>query len=158
MSEKKEKQSSNVVSTVNQIIASQGVLFVKLHQYHWFVQGPHFFTLHKQFEQLYNETLSYFDLLAERLIEKREKPLSTLSEFLEYSVIDEQPYKQKIPAEEMVNHLVQDFNTIKQLVMEGIELADDEDDVVTEDMLIGYLEQINKTLWMLRSFLGHDAN
>ena len=77
---------------------------------------------------------------------------------MEYSVIDEQPYKQKIPAEEMVNHLVQDFDTIKQLVMEGIELADDEDDVVTEDMLIGYLEQIDKTLWVLRSFLGHDAN
>ncbi len=151
-----EKKTS--LSVLNQLIANQGVLYIKLHQYHWFVQGPHFYTLHEKFEELYNETNAKFDEFAERLIIKGEKPYSTLEEYLEHASIKEKRYDEKMSAEEMVSDTVHDFRTIKELALEGIELAGEENDSVTEDMLIGYKESIDQTIWMLQAYLGKDAD
>ena len=142
---------------VNHIVANLGVLHVKLHQYHWYVQGPHFFTLHEKFEALYNEANQYFDEFAERLLAKGEKPYSTLAEFLEHSFITEEPYYNKIPAEKMVENLVNDYRTIRDVTIKSISLANEEDDPVTEDMLIGYKNSIDQTIWMLQAFLGKDS-
>ena len=140
-----EKKTS--LSVLNQLVANQGVLYIKLHQYHWFVQGPHFYTLHAKFDEF-----------AERLIIKGEKPYSTLEEYLEHASIKEKRYDEKMSAEEMVSDTVHDFRTIKELALEGIELAGEENDSVTEDMLIGYKESIDQTIWMLQAYLGKDAD
>ena len=144
-------------SVVNQLVANQGVLFVKLHQYHWYVQGTHFFTLHEKFEELYNDTNENFDAFAERLIAKGEKPFSTLGEYLEHASITEKVYDKKIEADDMVRNLIDDYQTIKTITVKGIDLAGEEQDSVTEDMLIAYLEGIDLTIWMLQAFLGNDA-
>jgi len=144
-------------SVVNQLVANQGVLFVKLHQYHWYVQGTHFFTLHEKFEELYNDTNENFDAFAERLIAKGEKPFSTLGEYLEHASITEKVYDKKIEAGDMVRNLIDDYQTIKTITVKGIDLAGEEQDSVTEDMLIAYLEGIDQTIWMLQAFLGNDA-
>lgn len=148
---------SNVASVVNELVANQGVLYVKLHQFHWYVQGPDFYTLHEKFEELYNETSEKFDLFAERLLAIGEKPYSTLGEFLEHATIKEKPYDEKMTAEEMVRETIADFETMKKIAKQGVELAADAEDPVTEDMLIGYVEGIDLTLWMLHAYLGEDV-
>lgn len=155
-SKQKHQNKETVSSVVNDLVANQGVLFVKLHQYHWYVQGPHFFTLHDQFEQLYNETSEYFDAFAERLIAKEEKPYSTLKEYLVHASISEKPYIEKVSAEEMVLNLVHDYKTIKNVALNGIDLANVEEDAVTEDMLVEYVASIDSTIWMLQAFLGDE--
>src|SRR5690625_2004386 len=145
------------VTKVNELIANQGVLFVKLHQYHWYVQGPHFFTLHVKFEELYDKSNEYFDAFAERLIAKGEKPFSTLGEYLEHASITEKPYDKKLPAEQMVGNVVADYRTIKAIAVEGSELAGEAGDAATEDMLIGYVDSIDQNIWMLQAYLGQDA-
>lgn len=152
-----EKGKKNASTVVNQLVANQGVLFIKLHQYHWYVQGPHFFTLHEKFEELYNETSENFDAFAERLIAKGEKPFSTLVEYLDHASISEKKYDEKISAEEMVRNLINDYHTIEDLTVKGISLAGEENDTVTEDMLIAYKESIDTTIWMLQAYLGNDA-
>lgn len=153
-----QEHSKNTTSAVvNQLVANQGVLYVKLHQYHWFVQGTHFFTLHEKFEELYNETSEQFDAFAERLLAKGEKPFSTLGEYLEHAVITEKKYDQKISADDMVRNLIDDYRVIKNVALEGIKLAGEENDVVTEDMLIAYKEGIDQTVWMLEAYLGNDV-
>ena len=145
------------VTKVNELIANQGVLFVKLHQYHWYVQGPHFFTLHVKLEELYEESNEYFDAFAERLIAKGEKPFSTLGEYLEHASITEKPYDKKLSAEQMVGNVVADYRTIKAIAVEGSELAGKAGDAATEDMLIGYVDSIDQNIWMLQAYLGQDA-
>jgi len=153
-----QEHSKNTTSTVvNQLVANQGVLYVKLHQYHWFVQGTHFFTLHEKFEELYNETSEQFDAFAERLIAKGDQPFSTLGEYLEHAAITEKKYDQKISADDMVRNLIDDYLVIKNVALEGIQLAGEENDVVTEDMLIAYKEGIDQTVWMLEAYLGNDV-
>lgn len=145
------------VTKVNELVANQGVLFVKLHQYHWYVQGPHFFTLHVKLEELYDESNEYFDAFAERLIALGKKPYSTLGEYLEHATITEKPYDKKMSAEQMIESVVADYRTIKGIAFEGIELAAESGDAGTEDMLIGYVDSIDKNIWMLQAYLGKDA-
>lgn len=140
---------------VNHLIANQGVLNMKLHQFHWYVQGPDFFTLHEKFEALYNEANEYF--VAERLLAIGEKPYSTLGEFLEHAFIDESVYDEKITAPDMVQTLVEDYRTIRDVSAKGIHMASDEGDHVTEDMLVDYKATLDKNIWMLQAYLGKEA-
>lgn len=151
-----ELNKETAASVVNDLVANQGVLFVKLHQYHWYVQGPHFFTLHEKLEELYDETNEYYDAFAERLIAVNGKPYSTLGEYLENASISEKPYREKISAEQMVKNLIEDYRKIRDISVKGIELAGEEEDQVTEDMLIEYKEGLDKNIWMLQAYLGND--
>lgn len=148
---------NSAASMTNHLVANLGVLYVKLHQYHWYVKGPKFYTLHAKFEELYNEATTNFDALAERLIALGEKPYSTLGEYLEHASIEEKVYDKKITAENMVENLVADYRTIRDITNKGIELAGKENDSITEDLLIGYKESVELTIWMLQAFLGKDA-
>lgn len=152
-----EISKQRVATKVNELVANQGVFFVKLHQYHWYVKGPHFFTLHEKFEEYYNQTHDDNDAFAERLIAKGEKPYSTLSEFLKHSTIKEAPYTKKLSAETMVSDLVADYGTLKSIAYEGIEAASNSGDAVTEDMLIEYVDNIDINIWMLQAYIGKDA-
>lgn len=153
---KKSSSGKGVVTAtgnvLNELVANLGVLFVKLHQYHWYVTGANFYTLHEKFEELYNEALANFDAFAERLVAKGERPYSTLLEYLQYATIKEKPYIDHISSEQMVGNIVSDLEIIKSIALEGVDAASDEGDPVTEDMLIGYVEQLDITIWMLRSF------
>lgn len=153
-----QSQQEKVVEKVNELVANQGVFFVKLHQYHWYVQGPHFFTLHVKLEELYDQSNAYYDAFAERLIAQGEKPYSTLTEYLEHASISEKPYDEKLSAETMVANVVADFRTIKAIAIEGIEAASEAGDYGTEDMLIEYIDSIDINVWMLQAYLGEDAD
>lgn len=155
-SDEQIQEEKSMATVVNDLIANQGVLFVKLHQYHWYVEGPHFFTLHEKFEQLYNETSEVFDLFAERLIAIGEQPYSTLKEYLIHASISEKPYTEKITATEMVQNLVGDYETMKRIALQGVTLAEAENDAVTEDMLVEYISNIDTTIWMLQAFIGDE--
>jgi starvation-inducible DNA-binding protein len=157
MTEHNHDHHGTAAFMVNHIVANLGMLNVKLHQYHWFVQGPHFETLHAKFEELYYEVNQYFDAFAERLIAVGEKPYATLEEFMEHAFISEKIYDEKIPAEQMVENIVEDYRTIRDVTSKGIELADNEGDTVTEDMLVEYKGSIDQNIWMLQAFIGKDA-
>ncbi len=140
-----------VATVLNQQIANWGVLYVKLHNYHWYVKGPQFFTLHEKFEELYNEAASYIDELAERLLALKGQPVASMKEFLETSSIKEAEKGQT--AEAMVSELVQDFDTIIGEVKEGMDAAESVGDETTADMLLAIHQSLEKHNWMLRSFL-----
>lgn len=155
----KNASSKKIVTTatgsvLNKLVANQGVLYVKLHQYHWYVTGSDFFTLHDKFEELYDTASEHFDAFAERMVAKGEKPYSTLGEFIEHATIEEKPYTDNISSEQMVGNIISDYEKIKQVAQEGVAAASDEGDAVTEDMLIGYIEEIDLNIWMLRAFLN----
>ena len=56
--------NKEVIEVLNKQVAEWTVLFTKLHNYHWYVKGPNFFSLHEKFEELYNEASVYIDDIA----------------------------------------------------------------------------------------------
>ncbi|MFC0470548.1 Dps family protein [Halalkalibacter kiskunsagensis] len=136
---------------LNKQIANWSVLFTKLHNYHWYVKGPAFFTLHDKFEELYNEAAIHIDELAERLLALKGHPVATMKEFLETATIQEASGNQD--AESMVGELVEDFTILIDELKEGMEAADALGDETTADMLLAIHQSLEKHNWMLRSFL-----
>lgn len=134
---------------LNRHIANWNVLFVKLHNYHWFVKGPHFFTLHEKFEELYNEAAQYIDELAERLLTLEGNPVATMEQFLDTATIKEAQGEND--AKEMVKKIVEDLSTMNEELKEDIQTM--ENDEPTQDMLIGIRSSVEKHLWMLKAFL-----
>ncbi|MDW4182029.1 Dps family protein [Staphylococcus saprophyticus] len=146
------KSNEEVVKVLNQQVANWTVAFTKLHNFHWYVKGPNFFSLHTKFEELYDEASQYIDDLAERILAVGGNPVATLKESLDLSIIKEADKGYK--AEEMVEELSQDFDNVSKQLEEAIEVASNADDDVTEDMFIGMQTNIDKHNWMLKSYLG----
>lgn len=138
--------------TLNQQIANWNVLYTKLHRFHWYVKGPHFFTLHAKFEELYEEAAATMDELAEQQLVNGGSPISTLKEYLAFATLEETT--QSLTADEMVQEVVKDFTIIAEELKAGIEVAEQNNDEVTGDLFLGLIEKLNKHVWMLKSFLN----
>ncbi|SDC32341.1 starvation-inducible DNA-binding protein [Pelagirhabdus alkalitolerans] len=147
-------ESTALQDHLNKLVATHGVLFTKLHQHHWFVKGPNFFTLHEKFEELYDEVNEHFDEFAERLLTIGGEPFSTLQEFLDNSSVKEVPYTKDVKQVDMVKSVLEDFGTLAEDLAKGIELAGEAEDDITEDMFIGYKTEVEKHMWMLEAYLG----
>jgi len=144
--------SKELDKVLNEQVANFGVLYIKLHNFHWFVKGSQFFTLHLKFEELYNEATLHFDAVAERLLTLGGQPVATMKEMLSLSSIKEADGSEK--AEAMVANLVEDFNLVIGQLKEGMEIAEKAGDETTGDMLLAIHASLEKHVWMLNSFLG----
>lgn len=147
----KKSNDNKVVTALNQQVANWTVLYTKIHNYHWYVKGPHFFSLHMKFEEFYNEASTYIDELAERILAIQGHPIATLKESLELSVVKEA--KRDLAAEDMVKDLSKDFDKIIKQLEEGKAVAEEAGDEMTADMFLGMITNLEKHNWMLKSFL-----
>ncbi len=82
-------ESQRLINFLNQLLSNYFVMYVKLHRYHWYVQGRHFFQLHAQFEEMYQATANDLDEIAERILMINGKPLATMSKYLKEATIEE---------------------------------------------------------------------
>lgn len=137
---------------LNQLVASWSVLYTKLHNFHWYVKGPSFFTLHEKFEELYNEASSHLDDIAERILALGGQPVATLKEHLEISEIKEVSGSET--AEQMVKILIQDFEIMMKNLKKGMSEAANENDDMTEDLLNAINQSLEKHVWMLKAFVS----
>jgi starvation-inducible DNA-binding protein len=143
---------SELTLAVNQQIANWSVLYIKLHNYHWYVIGPEFFTLHAKFEELYNEAALHIDELAERLLALGDKPVATMTGCLEISSVKEAEGGET--ASEMVASIVSDFSVLISELKKAMEIAEGANDETTGDLLLSIHASLEKHVWMLNSFLG----
>jgi len=149
----KTKNKNEVLTEkLNTQVANFSVLYMKLHNYHWYVKGENFFTLHVKFEELYTEAALHLDTIAERMLSLRSVPTATLEEQLQLSSIKEATGDEN--AQDMVKTLADDFNTICSQLTEGITLAEDNDDQPTADMFIAIRDSLEKHRWMLEAYLA----
>jgi starvation-inducible DNA-binding protein len=143
---------NQLVSVLNKQIANWSVLYMKLHNYHWYVKGEQFFTLHVKFEEFYNEAGLHVDELAERLLAIGGKPVATMKECLEISSIQEATGQEA--AHDMVQAIINDFSQTIGELKEGMALAAEMKDETTGDILLAIHSGLEKHVWMLTAFLG----
>lgn len=143
---------SSLTQVLNKQIANWSVLYVKLHNFHWYVKGEQFFTLHVKFEELYNEAALHVDEIAERLLAIGGAPVATMKENLELSSIQEATGQET--SQEMVQAVINDFMIIIGELKEGMSLAEELNDETTGDMLLAIHSGLEKHVWMLSAYLG----
>lgn len=137
---------------LNELVATWSVLYTKLHNYHWYVNGLSFFTLHAKFEELYNEVTLNLDEIAERILSRGGKPVATLKEHLQLSLVQEATGTET--PEDMVATTIADFQTVMATLKTAMESASEAGDNRTEDLLNANYQSLEKHAWMLNAFLG----
>ncbi|MCZ8519691.1 DNA starvation/stationary phase protection protein [Paenibacillus mucilaginosus] len=144
-----------MLSLINQQIANWAILHMKIHQHHWYVKGPNFFPLHVKFQELYEEASLTLDELAERLLSVGGQPVSTSKEIAAAATIEE--HEPLETAEEMVRSLRDDYKQLIEETGEAMELAEEEKDEGTHDMLLELKTKLEKHVWMLNAHLGREV-
>lgn len=148
-----KETKTKMVSVLTRVLADTYVLAVKTHGYHWNVVGEDFLQHHDFFGKQYASLLEAADELAERIRALGAAAPAGMAMMLSASKIEEAPAKPQ-NVRGMLKDLVVSHQHMVTELTAAIEQADDVDDDGTEDMLIGRLQDHQKTLWMLRSMLG----
>lgn len=143
--------AQSLMDVLNKQICNFSVLNVKLHNYHWFVTGNHFYELHAKFEEFYTEATAYIDEIAERLLSRGGVPVATMKDFLQHSSLKEATGNET--PEQMVQTIADDFTTVIDEVKQGVVVAEELNDDSTADLLIGIRTSLEKHVWMLKAFL-----
>ncbi len=150
-----DKKVVDLVDHLNILLANYQVHYQKLRGCHWNVKGNDFFTLHVKFEELYNNAQLTIDELAERILTLGKSPYSTYANYIETAEIKEIE-TEKLPAQKMVEAILEDFMKLIEIEREVIEnAAENANDEGTADMVIGFMKYKEKTSWMLRAWLGN---
>jgi len=144
-------ETAEIVVSLNTLLANYQVFYNKLRNFHWNIEGPDFFELHEEFENEYNTVKENIDVVAERIRVFGVKSNFTFKKTLELSKIKEQ--EKEISALEMVRELLHDYEILHDRMLDAVNASLETGDVVTENMITGFMTELEKRHWMFTSFL-----
>jgi starvation-inducible DNA-binding protein len=147
VSERQPLTSTEALATV---LADTYTLALKTQNFHWNVEGPHFFSLHQLFETQYTELHSSIDEIAERIRALGARSPGSFRAFGEMSTIDEAP-KTRITASEMVHQLQRDHSHLAVRFRALAANASLEGDTPTAGILDARTALHEKAAWMLKA-------
>jgi len=133
------------------LLASQFSYYLKVHYFHWNVEGSDFAQLHNFFGEIYQDAYEAIDPLAEYIRSLDEYAPGSLERFQELTQI---PGQTKIPrAKLMIQELLADSQTMVDLLNSCFADAEAENKQDIANFIAERLSQQNKYAWQLRSFL-----
>lgn len=150
-----DNQTSNVVNSLHGLLADFQVHYTNLRGFHWNIKGRGFFTLHEKFESMYNDTAEKVDEIAERILTLGGVPENRYSQYLQQS--DVQEVGNVSCGGEAIKLVLDTYKTLISKERALIDLATEANDVVTADLLTGYLKEQEKTVWMLVAVSSHNC-
>ncbi len=135
-----------------QLLADSYTLYLKTHNYHWNVTGPHFGELHAMFEEQYLDLANAVDEIAERIRALGHQAPGSYSQFGARTSVPEAA-EGKTSAMDMVAALAHDHETVAKAAAAAIAVADEAGDEPTAGLATDRQQIHEKTAWMLRSYL-----
>lgn len=141
-----------LVKALRQVVADVYAVIGQTHICHWNVRGNSFFSLHQAFEEQYTELFVAVDEIAERIRAKDAFAPGGLANLAQMSGIPE--IKEDADATTMVKHLLDANKKTLDDLRTARDLAAEVGDCESEDLMISRIQVHEKTVWMLKSFLG----
>ena len=145
-------QRLQIVEGLSRLLADTYTLYLKTHNFHWNVTGPHFNSLHVMFMTQYTELWTSVDLIAERIRSLGARAPGSYREFGALTSIAEVDGAPN--ALEMVGQLVAGHEAVCRTARSVFAVAEAGGDEATLDLLTQRLQVHEKTAWMLRSVLA----
>lgn len=138
-------------NSMQTVLATVFTFYLKVHNYHWNVTGPHFSQLHDFFGDVYEEVWNSVDDYAEHIRAINQFPAGGLTNFAQISLIQDAGIT-----------LLPDFMMIKQLdddnqsILLALDNAHSEAQLVGQTGLTNFLEERidyhEKLAWKLKAF------
>ena len=145
-----ENKVANVVAALQNLLADLQVYYTNLRGFHWEIKGRGFFVLHEKFESMYDDAAAKVDEIAERILTLGGTPENKFSEYLKVARVAE--VSGVSSRREAVENILATYKHFIAEERKLIELAEEANDVVTADLLTGYLKEQEKMIWMLVAF------
>ncbi|UII21284.1 Dps family protein [Fulvivirga ligni] len=139
------------IEKLNVLLADYQIYYQNLRGFHWNIQGKHFFQLHAKFEELYLDSAQKVDTIAERILTIEGKPLHSFEDYISTATIKAK--KDVHDGEGAVSGVIDDLKNIIELEREIKEMAAESGDDATEDLMTGFIDEQEKTLWMMKAWL-----
>jgi len=149
----KKENLSKVAQALSGFLADEFLLYLKTRNAHWNIEGSDFHTMHKFFEEQYEQLDGTMDEVAERIRMLGHYAPATMKSYLELTHLTEQS-RQKNDSAGFIRELLGDHESIIIRLRENINLfASELNDLGTSDFITGLMETHEKMAWMLRAHL-----
>lgn len=135
---------------LNKLLSDYHVFYQNVRGFHWNVIGSDFFDLHSKFEELYGQMYRNIDELAERILTLGYRPLHAYTDFLKNS--DHKEVTNVTDGKQCVTKVLDELGLLIVAHRELVKKADKADDIVTADLLTGFVADLEKRLWMFTMF------
>lgn len=144
--------NESVAEQLKTFLADTYLLLAKTQACHWNARGPGFIGIHKLTEEQYNELFAAADELAERVRALDTDAPFSLAEMQRIATLEEATQVHKL--DDAIRMLVSDNKAMSERARDLALDADEQDDLVTHDMLVARIEVHDKAAWLLRSNLA----
>lgn len=144
--------NTNITEGLTKHVADLGVLYIKLHNYHWNLHGLQFKTIHELAESYYDFVTEQFDAVAERLVQLTGKSPATMKEFLELTGLKEEQNASYSPIEALKG-MKADYEYVLNQVKKTRTIAADDNDAATDALLTDLIIEFEKQLWFMDAML-----
>ena len=145
-----DEARSRVTAELSRLLADSYTLYLKTHNFHWNVVGPHFTSLHTLFETHYTELALAVDEIAERIRALGKRAPGSYAEFGALTGVRE-AVADDLPAMRMVEALAGDNETVAKTAAAVFAVADAAGDQPTCDLAVRRQQIHEKSAWMLRA-------
>ncbi len=145
-----------VVEVLQRLLADEIALYLKTRNFHWNVEGPDFYQLHKLFEGQYDQLDDVMDNVAERIRALGGYAAGSMQEFLKLTRIPEVSGAfPPDPEQRMEGLLLRDHELMIGELRTMIDTFEEWGDAGTQDFVTGIMETHEKMAWMLRALSAH---
>lgn len=138
-----------LVNKLNHLLANLVVEYHKLQNFHWYIKGSDFFTVHAKLEEYYNDINKAVDEVAESILMLEGKPLASLKDFAANASIKESE-AQFIKSDIILAEVEKDYSLLLAEVIEIKKAADAEENFIISAMMDDYIKNFTKAVWMLK--------
>lgn len=138
-----------LVNKLNHLLANLVVEYHKLQNFHWYIKGSDFFTVHAKLEDYYNDINKAVDEVAESILMLEGKPLASLKDFAANASIKEAE-AQFIKSDIILAEVEKDYSLLLAEVIEIKKAADAEENFIISAMMDNYIKNFTKAVWMLK--------
>ncbi len=138
-----------LVNKLNHLLANLVVEYHKLQNFHWYIKGSDFFTVHAKLEEYYNDINKAVDEVAESILMLEGKPLASLKDFAANASIKEAE-AQFIKSDIILAEVEKDYSLLLAEVIEIKKAADAEENFIISAMMDDYIKNFTKAVWMLK--------
>jgi starvation-inducible DNA-binding protein len=143
-------QDTEVTARLNHHLALASDLYSQVKQAHWNVIGPNFIALHKLFDEQAAMFVAHIDLFAERIRALQAVPSGTIRQAVQESDLPDLDARE-LPWDEAVSMILERFEAYGASIKEAIKHAEEQEDLVTQDLYIETLHETEKHAYFLRS-------
>jgi len=142
-----------VVQGLKKTLANEYSLLLKTQNFHWNVEGPLFFSLHKLFEAQYKELVELVDRTAEVLRAHNTHAPGSYPEFQRLTDI-EPASPDYTSAQKMIEILDRDHLFASENLKDLLDEVEDENDSAVVTLYEDLISFHEKSAWMIRSHRG----